>query len=55
MTHNGVGRDLALRHKKAHRGLRSDRPLIGRLNKETSETKVSNTRNVFSAITAPID
>jgi len=55
MTHNGIGRDLAFLYKKAHGGRRSNRQLRARLNKQTSETKVSNARNVFSTIRAPID
>ena len=55
MAHNGVGGDLAFLHKKPNRGLRSNRPLRACVDKETSETKVSHTRNVLSTITAPIN
>ena len=43
MAHNCIGRDLAFLHKKTNRCFRSNRPLSARLDKETSETKVSHT------------
>jgi hypothetical protein len=53
MAHNSVSPDLPLLHKKINRDGRSDRPWRGCLDKQTSETKVANGRNIVSTITAP--
>jgi len=55
MAHNSFGPDLPLLHKKINRGRCSHRPWRARLDKQTSEAEVPNSRNIVSIITAPIN